>query len=852
MKRTYLLLIAALLGFAVANAVPANGKLVKVQQPDGTTISIRLVGDEYLHFNTTADGYSVVKNARGYYVYAQRAADGQLAPTQQVAHDEAARSAAELRFLNTVEKHLAPTMTEVAAQEKQAELKRQAKAREKRRDPQYDYTKFRGLLILVQFNDKEFSRPDYKDIISDMVSQENYTGYTDENGRQVKCPGSVRDYYSDNSMGLFQPEFDVYGPYTVDYSQYYVNGTNNANRLVNAAVNAADADIDFSQYDRDGDGIVDMIYFIFAGNGSNYSGNDSRLFWPHRSVIYNGQYYVQKDGVALWDYASSVELCGWTSQPSTITIEGIGTICHEFSHVLGLPDFYDADYSGSGGESNHPGEWSVMSGGSYFNNGRSPVGYSAFERYMVGFANPTLIEGEGSYTLENLSESNQFFRINTPVNKEFFILENRQQTGWDRYLPGHGMLIFRVDSTNARVWANNAVNNNPKHQYYELVRARGTLGSAGYDPFPGRGNVHSVNNVTTPANLLTWAGKETQWGLLNIKESNRVISFDVEDTYVLRELALPDSAVVGLGLSHKILCTATPDYAKYQLTWTSSNEDVATVDEEGYVTGLSVGKTTITVTSDNDLQATCEVEVRDLPVKESIAEFRTLAPGEESILKLNDAQVLYVYQNNIYLRDGSSSIVLSKTGLDAKRNNILNGSLYGRYTTLDDMPIFESVSGMTDTNDAVITEGSPAEPRVVRLHDLTEADYADYVTIDTLQLVKATGIWGVEEGADSVRLYNTFRIIGIKTPSTVEGKRFAASGIFGTHLVSGKLIRELYLFESPKELEWTEPEPDGIVLMEGESRQPAAVYDLQGRRISATAQLPKGIYIVNGRKIAIR
>ena len=156
MKRTYLLLIAALLGFAVANAVPANGKLVKVQQPDGTTISIRLVGDEYLHFNTTADGYSVVKNARGYYVYAQRAADGQLAPTQQVAHDEAARSAAELRFLNTVEKHLAPTMTEAEAQEKQAELKRQAKAREKRRDPQYDYTKFRGLLILVQFNDKEF------------------------------------------------------------------------------------------------------------------------------------------------------------------------------------------------------------------------------------------------------------------------------------------------------------------------------------------------------------------------------------------------------------------------------------------------------------------------------------------------------------------------------------------------------------------------------------------------------------------------------------------------------------------------------------------------------------------------
>lgn len=810
MRKLFLTLVVMILGVISASAVPAMGNLVKVQQPDGTTVTIRLVGDEYLHFNTTADGYSVVKNDRGFYVYAQRSADGQLVPTAQVAHDADARSTAEVSFLTNVPKRLQPVMTETAAQERKAEQRRQAKARERRRDPQYDYTKFRGLLILVEFNDKSFSRTDYKDIISDMINQKGYTGYIGDNGRKVNCPGSVCDYFSDNSMGLFQPEFDVCGPYKVNYSQYYPNGTNNANRLINAAINAADSDIDFSNYDGDGDGVVDLVYFIFAGNGSNYDGNDSRLFWPHRSVIFNGQNYVQKDGVVLWDYASSVELCGWTSQPSSIAIDGIGTICHEFSHVLGLPDFYDTDYSGSGGDSNHPGEWSVMAGGSYFNNGRSPVGYSAFERYMVGFAAPEVIDSAGSYTLEGLQESNRSYRINTPVNKEFFILENRQKKHWDQYLPGHGMLVFRVDSTKVSVWRDNTVNCNPKHNYYELVRARGLMGSGSYDPFPGSGRVSTLNNTTSPANLKTWAGKETEWGLKNIKETSGVITFDIEDTYILRELKAPDSLVVGLGMDRKLQVEAVPDYAHYTLTYTSSNDHVAFVTEDGIVSGITLGTATITVTSDNGLSAKTVVEVKEMPVSENIAAFKAQEEEGQSVLQLKDAQVLYVYKNDVYVRDATSAIVFHETGLDVKANDVLNGTVYGQFVRNNRMPWFTKVEDITDLSSVKVTEGKVAEFRHVKLGELTEADYADKIIVDTVQLERNGGVFALE-GDVRARLFSYFGIKDLKVPADIDGKRFNVSCIFGTHLLSGEVIDELYLLESPKEVEWEDPEEQEVI-----------------------------------------
>ena len=477
--------------------------------------------------------------------------------------------------------------------------------------------------------------------------------------------------------------------------------------------------------------------------------------------------------------------------------------------MLGLPDFYDTDYENSGGQSNDPGNWTLMSAGCYLNSSRTPCGYSLFERYMVGFATPDVINAEGSYTLNPVSESNAGFRINTPVNKEFFILENRQQRGWDQYLPSHGMLVFRVDSTKASVWRDNTVNCNPSHNYYELVRARGSLSSGAGDPFPGSGRKTELNNSTSPANLLTWSGKETQWGLLNIKESTGVITFDVEDTYVLRGLTAPDSLLVGLEMSRQLKVTPEPSYIAVNLTYSSADESIATVDEKGFVTGHKVGTTTITVQSDQELSTTTIVKVVDLPVCESIAAFKAQDENSESVLKLTDAQVIYVYKDDLYVRDASGAIVFHKTGLAANKNDMLNGTLYGRFAKSNRMPQLLSVEGITEVEAITVSEGAEAEYRHVKLGTLTEADYADLLAVDTVQLVRETGVFAVE-GDVRARLYNTFSVKNLKVPTTVENKRFNVLGIFGTDVLSGEVIDELYLLESPKEVEWEDPQDQEI------------------------------------------
>ena len=805
MKKVFLALMVMMLGVISAKAVPAMGNLVKVQQPDGTTVTIRLVGDEYLHFNTTVDGYSVVKNDRGYYVYAQRSAEGQLVPTAQIAHDEAARPAAEVAFLASVKKYIQPDMSETMIQEKSRELLRRQQASQLRRAPNYDYSKFHGLVILVEYNDRSFDTDDYKETITAAITEEGYTGYYDYNGRRVNCTGSVYDYFNYNSMGVFQPKFDIVGPVQVNRSQYYARGTSaSASQLMVDVINAVDPDVNFKDYDTDGDGVVDMIYFIFAGHGANVGGNDSRLLWPHASSIYNPQTYqwVYKDGVRLGRYACSTELTG--SDQYSRQIDGIGTICHEFSHVLGLPDFYDTDYEKSGGQSNDPGNWTLMSSGCYLNNSRTPCGYSLFERYMVGFATPEVINGEGSFTLDPLPESNAGFRINTPVKKEYFILENRQQKGWDQYLPGHGMLVFRVDSTNANVWASNQVNNNPNHNYYELVRARGELSSGAGDPFPGSGRKTTLNNSTTPANLLTWGGKETQWGLWNIKETSGVITFDVEDVYILRELNAPDTLVVGLGMNRKLQVDPVPEYAHFLLTYSTSNDHVAFISHDGIVTGITVGTATITVTSDNGLTAQTVVEVKEMATSENIAAFKAQEEEAQSVLQLKDAQVLYVYKNDAYVRDASGAIVFHETGLNLKQNDVINGSFYGQFTRNNRMPWFTTVEGLSDSTSITITEGEKVEYRHVKLGTLTEADYADLLAVDTVQLVRESGVYAVE-GDVRARLYNTFSLKNLKVPTTVDNKRFNVLCVYGTRLLNDEVIDELYLLESPKEVKWVDP-----------------------------------------------
>jgi len=545
--RKLLFIILCILGFVgQVHAVPAHWQHIVYTQSDGSTVTLQLHGDEFLSFTTTVDGYTVVRTDNGDYTYATTGNNGQLVSTGVTAHDANSRNSQEVALLEQTQAMLRPAMTT-----QQKEMRKGYEALIS--TPYFTSTASepkklfgdnarhmkKGLVILVEFTDAKFSRTDANSFYSRAVNEVGYNGYITQgpNPQTVTCTGSIRDYFADNSAGQFTPEFDVVGPITINHSCYA--GRDSANYFpAYEILPAIDNQVDFSQYDADNDGKVDMFYIIYAGKGSNFVGNNSGYVWPFASQISS---MLTLDGKKFGRYACGVEIFGWEQTPSSLVIDGIGTMVHEFSHVLSLPDLYDTNYE-NGGQSLDPQRWSVMAGGSYLNNSRTPAGYGIYERYASGVLMPVTINAEQSFTMGSMQSQNKGYRISAAVPNEFFLLENRQKEKWDEYLPGHGMLVWHVDSTNKAYWESNIINVNPNHNYMHLERANGrTTADSGLDndsdPFPGSDNVTEITNETTP-NLMSFYNAPTSVTVHNIAENNGIISFTTQvspETYLIED-----------------------------------------------------------------------------------------------------------------------------------------------------------------------------------------------------------------------------------------------------------------------------------------------------------------------------
>lgn len=502
-----------------AKAVIANPIPVTVLQPDGSKVTLTLQGDEFFSYTTTSQGFTVVQNTiTGAWEYAKTDASGELVPTGEIARDDQ-QPVSGIKGLKPIVTPQDQAQHNIARYNAPS---RHAKG--------YDYSKFRGLVILVEYNDAPFTREDIHDLFDQMINKPGFDGYISNTliPSKIPCTGSVRDYYFENSNGKFDPVFDVIGPVKIDYSQFYARKSTTAQTLVTAALKAADDLVDYKLYDTDGNKTVDMVFFVFSGAGSNYSGNDERLIWPHASTIMS----LSLDGVTFGRYACSTELYG---QPANKLIDGIGTICHEFNHVLGLPDLYDVDYA-TGGQAVHPGKWSIMASGSYLNQSKTPCGYSLYERYALGFADPELITEPGTYSMSPLGTTDkpEGYRINSAIPDEYFLFEARNKNRWDAYLPGEGMLAYRIDYTDPKIWENNRINASSARTYYEILRATPKISSSKTvtdsdgDPFPGSGNKTDLNNNTEPA-LRSWTTTSTPLVLKDITRNseNGIITFTV-------------------------------------------------------------------------------------------------------------------------------------------------------------------------------------------------------------------------------------------------------------------------------------------------------------------------------------
>ncbi|MBQ7494603.1 MAG: M6 family metalloprotease domain-containing protein [Bacteroidaceae bacterium] len=475
MLRKTSLFLMLLLTAATMWAVPAKpGITRRITLADGTTQIARLVGDEHGHFWLGQDGQA----------YQQQ------------------EDAVVYRAVNR------NALIQKAQQRRNAVNQRRTRRLAPRRVGQtsnYIGDK-KGLIILVNFSNSSFKSANNNALYNRIANEKNFS-----DGNFI---GSMHDYFLAQSYGQFNLTFDVVGPVTVSKaSSYYGKNDSNGDDMYPAtmvieALKLVDNQVNFKDYDWDGDGEVDQVYVVYAGKGEA-DGGAANTIWPHEWTLDEAAEYGDGDGVQRLDgvrintYACGPELDGYTG-----SIAGIGTMCHEFSHCLGYPDFYDIDYSGGQGMF----EWDLMDTGSYNGDGFCPAAYTSYERWVAGWTEPVeLTEDLTVSNMKAITDGGESYIIYNPGNRnEYFLLENRQQEGWDAGIPGSGLLILHVDY-DTDVWASNTPNDDPSHQRmtwiaadnnYQYERMNGTkyytTSGAANDPFP-YGSVNAFGPQTTPA-----------------------------------------------------------------------------------------------------------------------------------------------------------------------------------------------------------------------------------------------------------------------------------------------------------------------------------------------------------------
>ncbi len=499
---------------SVANAVPAYPGLIKVTQPNGEVLQLRIVGDEYGHYYMTPDGIPVVADGKT-FCYATLNSNNNAVSSSVQAHNVDARTADELSLLQTIDsEQVKLAFSRVRLNTIGTRDIAQSGVGVSSTFPNTGTVK--ACVILVQYADYACETENVNDYFTRLLNEE---GFSDND-----CTGSARDYFITASNGKFKPQFDVYGPVTLANNRsYYAQSDKYAAQMLVEAAKQLDSQINFKDYDTDGDGYCDNVYVFYAGAGSNTTSEDA--VWPHQWTLKSAGYTVKYDGVYVNRYACSNEVTSAGGTPA-----GIGTFVHEFSHVLGMPEAY------SGSLDVTPGYWDVMDIGCYLNNDRTPPTYSSFERNALKWIEPKVLSSSpDEITLAPLESSNTCCLIPTSSNKEFYLLENRQATGWDRYIPGHGLLVWHIDFD----YSSGGTNSDADHQNTDIVEANGTPArqnkttQAGYT-FPGTTGITEITKDTTPG-LVTWAGTGLDVPITDITENSSQISFKVSGGFPIKD-----------------------------------------------------------------------------------------------------------------------------------------------------------------------------------------------------------------------------------------------------------------------------------------------------------------------------
>ena len=568
MKKILISLVLALVGFTNLYAAKAKPGIVKLTLQDGTIVSATLSGDENFHYYALLDGTPLSKNADGKYVVS---------------------TASELQTR--------------CQQARARKLTTRASAIGKTTPAYFPHTGSpKALVILVQFPDVKFKSSDPVATFNHYLNADFGTAAPSQDAQifiqneEYTNYGSVREYFKDGSLGKFTPEFDIVGPVTVSQESAYYgkdkgdDTDTNFRQMISEACALVDDQVDFSKYDNDNDKFVDLVYIIYAGYSQSISGNSDDYLWPKSGTdnFYkydaNGkkitpQEYLIYDGMRICRYGINNELnASPVEGQKRYALNGIGLFCHEFSHTMGLPDFYDTDYHNADNQS--PEFWDLMDAGEYTADGYRPTPYTPWEKMMMGWVDPTTLDGSQAQqlTLEPYDKASQAYKIDADVNDdnfrinenyadastltdlqkqklltrakgEYLLLQNIRNEGWYKELPGYGMLVWRIDyADKTSVQLNDEPNNdvgipritivpadslvisqfncgedkNAKYTYSEYSA------SLRNDPFPAYGIAKDGGNINSLTTVnFNWSTMTTR-PLYNIvkDEATGMVTFD--------------------------------------------------------------------------------------------------------------------------------------------------------------------------------------------------------------------------------------------------------------------------------------------------------------------------------------
>lgn len=822
MKKIILSIALAMLTLT-ASAVPARRTQRTLTLSDGTQVTATLSGDENYHYWKTADGRAFVMNEENIpqEISLQQAQSKLQAKVQaRNAHRIAKRT-----------KHKAAWGAET--------------------NPISGERK--GLVILVNYKDKKMqhTQAEYNDYF-------NKAGYSDNN-----CTGSVRDYFLSQSYGKFSLDFDVMGPVTLSKNlSYYGDNDSDGNdkhaaEMVAEAVKLAVSGIDLKRYDWDGDGYVDQVYVVYAGYGE-HADAPANTIWPHEFELSEAAKYndgpgaLTINGVTIDTYACSSELRGSSGNK----MDGIGTACHEFSHCLAIPDMYDTS---ADGENFGMNVWDLMDYGSYNGEdgfGETPAPFTSYERMYCGWLTPVeLTQPCNVNDMPAITKEPVAYLIRNANPKfpgEYYLLENHQQESWDAYAPAHGMLILHVDF-NSNAWKQNTVNNVASHQRMTIIPADGKLShynTAG-DTWPGTSKKTALTDSSNPAaklyNLNSNGRKFMGHPIENIAEKNGLISFTFDGGKALPQLATPTALPA-------TQMTANGFTAQWQKV-----EGATSYEVQLTATGNNEGSIEESIMLDEDFKGFNNGKTQDgnQDVANKLDKYTNTAGW-------TGLKLFTTPRNEVKM--GSSSVAgRLTTPAISPSNDVITVVIVARWFNEKNNKLqigYSEGDGQTELLGKATLEKEDAY-FAVPIEDVSEGCQVVLFSSNRAYVSRVIVLDGTFSDDDLSTLF--------KAPVKTIGKRAqahksksqtvttAATAYTFTNLTADATYtyRVRALADGFATSNWSEPIQvslaTGIHEVTGAddaSAQPAALYDLLGRRITGTPQ--RGIYIKDGRKIMVR